>query len=107
MKLVFLSLFLFSNFLLAEAVWTHKPITLPDATADMYYSYDLNSVIRNDSGDPFTVGSFYAPHWMHISLGGFLSGTPSKKDIGQPLFTLRLTDYDGEIDDVEVFITVK
>jgi hypothetical protein len=44
---------------------------------------------------------------MHISLGGFLSGTPSKKDIGQPLFTLRLTDYDGEIDDVEVFITVK
>ncbi|AQT67159.1 Alpha-amylase/pullulanase [Anaerohalosphaera lusitana] len=82
------------------------PITKSDATEYQAYS----SSIANDASDPendtLTFSKVSGPLWLTVAGDGTLSGTPDYPDTGQNIWTVRVTDSEGGIDDAQLEINV-
>jgi hypothetical protein len=75
------------------------PVVAPAALADVSYTgeslADLAGDPNLDAGDTLTFEKLAGPAWLTIATSGTLSGLPGAPDIGNNIFSVRVTDAAG------------
>ena len=85
---------------------TH-PFTKPAAAAGHPYNQSMASDAGDpDAGDTLTFSKVDGPAWLSVASGGALTGTPGAGDVGANVFTVRVTDALGLLDDAGMNISV-
>ena len=72
-------------------------ISLP-ATEDLPLAASL-AATDPDAGDLLTFTRLAGPGWLSVSSDGVLSGVPGNAQVGDNVFTVRVTDPEGAFDD--------
>jgi len=80
--------------------FTSDPIAGAAATEDQAYLASLVPMAGDgDAGDTLTFAKVSGPAWLTVSSNGTLGGVPSNSDVGSNLFTVRVTDAGGLLDE--------
>ena len=79
-------------------------ISIP-ATEDLQLTANL-AATDPDAGDVLTFTKLAGPGWLSVSSDGGLSGLPGNAQVGDNVFTVRVTDSEGASDDAQLTIAV-
>jgi hypothetical protein len=80
-------------------------ISLP-ATEDLPLTTSL-AATDPDAGDLLIFTKVSGPGWLSVSTEGGLSGVPGNAQVGDNVFTVRVTDPEGAFDEAQLTITVE
>ncbi|MCB0403273.1 MAG: hypothetical protein KDD51_00705, partial [Bdellovibrionales bacterium] len=90
--------------------WKADPTILPEASEDSLYARSLAPYVEDADSDPLTFAllSSTGRTWVTITPNGDLRGTPTKDDLGETTFRIRVSDgQPGHNAVADVKITVK
>lgn len=91
----------------APPVFTAHPLNFPAATSlAAYTGQSLASSATDGDSDPLSFTKLSGPAWLSIANDGTLSGTPAIGDIGNSVFSVRVSDPAGGQDLADLAITV-
>ncbi len=87
--------------------WNTQSIIITDALENTLYSGSISGEASDiDAGDTLTFSKINGPDWLTVDSNGALSGIPTATDVGENIFTLRVSDSNGDYDDAMLSITV-
>lgn len=72
-----------------------NPTNASNATAGLTYLASIEGAATDAEGDPLTYSKTSGPAWLSIAPNGRLSGIPSAGDVGDNVFTVRVSDGMG------------
>lgn len=91
----------------APPVFSAHPLAYPAATALVSYTGQTLSASASDGdSDPLSFTKLGGPAWLSIASDGTLSGAPGIADIGQSVFSVRVSDPAGGQDVADLVIEV-
>lgn len=66
------------------------------------FATDMDKV----TGDTLTFSKISGPSWLNVAANGALSGTPAFGDVGENLFSVRVTDFSSNYDGATLRVVV-
>lgn len=87
--------------------FTVDPMNRPLAIVGEAYNSTIAGSAVDSELDPLTYSKVAGPAWLNVAADGTLSGTPASGDTGTNIWTLRVMDDQGGIDQANLEITVQ
>ena len=88
-------------------IFNAHPLNYPSATAlAAYTGQTLTSSATDGDNDPLIFTKLSGPAWLSVASNGTLSGTPAMGDIGNNVFSVRVSDPAGGQEIADLNITV-
>jgi len=69
----------------------------PKAIANTAYSHSLAGAATDPEGDALSYSLVSSPTWLHVAENGGVSGTPTTQFAGVNVFTVGVTDGNGDV----------
>jgi len=91
-----------------DPYWTQNPVILPKGLSGNAYTQSLVDFAKDpDPKDTLTFTKVSGPAWLTLSTKGLITGTPTKTDVGNNTFVVKVTDPTGASAEATVHIEIE